>query len=163
MKIYDVFKSIAMGFIITCVVLTFVRVSVVTGHSMDSTLYDKQKLIVSRTAYTFDKEPERGDIIVASSPKLEVEYIIKRIVGLPGETVEMRNNEIYINGQKLNEPYIKEPMINNEDNSWTLGENEYFICGDNRNNSLDSRVIGPIQKKQIFGKVVFDLDSFKLI
>ena len=80
MKISDVVKSIVMGFIITCIILTMVRVSVVNGHSMDTTLYDTERLIVSRVSY-LTKNPQRGDIVVASTDKLEVDYIIKRVVG----------------------------------------------------------------------------------
>lgn len=160
MKISDVVKSIVMGFIITCIVLTMVRVSVVNGHSMDTTLYDTERLIVSRVSY-LTKNPQRGDIVVASTDKLEVDYIIKRVIGVPGDKVELKNNQFYINGEKLDESYIKEPMKNNENNTWELGEDEYFLCGDNRNNSLDCRVLGPLKKSDIFGKIVFNLSQFK--
>lgn len=162
MKFSDVIKSVIIGFIVTCIVLTFVRISVVNGHSMDTTLADSQRLVVSRMSYLMSS-PKRGDIVIASSDKLEVDYIIKRVIGVPGDTIELKNNEFYINGKKLQEDYIKEPMKNNDDEKWVLGKNEYFLCGDNRNNSLDSRVIGSITKKQIFGKVVFDLKHFKPI
>ncbi len=158
MKISDILKSAIMGFLITCLVLAFVRVSVVNGHSMDNTLQDGQRLIVSRMS-----KPSRGDIVVASTDKLQVKYIIKRVIGMPGDTVELLNNKIYINGEKLDESYIKEPMIENEDQIWTLGEDEYFLCGDNRNASLDCRKLGPIEKKDIYGVIIFDLKHMKPI
>lgn len=162
MKIFDIIKCLLIGFVLSCIILTFVRISVVAGSSMDTTLHDGQRLIVSRMAY-IKNNPKRGDIVIAKSDKLDVDYIIKRVIGLPGDTIEIKNNKLYINNEKINESYIKEKMINNEDNKWILGENEYFLCGDNRNNSLDSRVLGPFEKSQIFGKVVFDLRHMTFI
>lgn len=160
MKIKDLLKCLIIGFILSCIVLTLVRISVVNGSSMDSTLADGQRLIVSRLSYTFH-DVHRGDIVIAESDKLDVDYIIKRVIGLPGETVEMKNNKIYINGHQIDETYIKEPMIGNKNQKWKLGQDEYFLCGDNRNDSLDSRYIGPVHKNQIFGKIVFDLKHMK--
>lgn len=162
MKLFDILKCLIIGFVLSCLVLTFVRISVVNGHSMDNTLHDGQRLIVSRMSYII-KNPQKGQIVIADSDKLDVEYIIKRVIGTPGDTVEIKNNNFYINGKKINEPYIKEKMTGNIDKKWILGKDEYFLCGDNRNNSLDCRVIGPITKSQIFGKVVFDLENFKFI
>lgn len=162
MKIVDILKCLIIGFVLSCLVLTFVRISVVNGPSMNDTLSNGQRLIVSRMSYVVNN-PKRGDIVIAESDKLDVKYIIKRVIGVPGDTIELKHNKFYINGKKINEPYIKETMENNENQKWTLGKDEYFICGDNRNNSLDSRVIGSVNKSQIFGKVVFDLQHFKIV
>jgi len=163
MTFLDFIKVLVVAFAVTALVLTFIRVSVVDGYSMLPTFDDQQKLVVLRTAYRGEKVPERGDLIIAEGTDFDVQHIIKRVVGLPGETVEMKNNKIYINGKELDESYIREPMEKNEDNKWVLKENEYFICGDNRNYSADSRIIGPINEEEIFGKIVFDLSHLKVI
>ena len=162
MKIFDIVKCLIIGFVLSCLVLTFMRISVVNGESMEDTFHDGQRLIVSRMAY-LKNNPKRGDIVIAESDKLDVDYIIKRVIGVPGDTIEMKNNKFYINGIEFHETYIKEPMIENKNNTWTLGEDEYLLCGDNRNNSLDWREIGPIKKSQIFGKIIFDLKHFKTV
>lgn len=151
--IKELVGPVLIAMLITVIVLTFIRLSIVRGCSMEPTMKDSQKLITLRTAYTFD-QPKRGDIIIADGEKLGVEHIIKRVIGLPGETVEIRNNSFYIDGVKLPETYINEPMYGNDDQIWELGQDEYFICGDNRNWSADSRIIGPIFKSDIFGKVI---------
>ena len=82
--------------------------------------------IVSKIVYLI-KSPEKGDIVIAKTKKLNVEYIIKRVIGTPGDTIELKNNEFYVNGEKIDEPYIKEKMINTENQTWILGEDEYCI------------------------------------
>ena len=94
--------------------------------------------------------------------------LIKRVVGLPGETVELRNQDIFVNGEMLEESYIKEAcrITRCADQSWRLGQNEYFMMGDNRNNSRDSRRFGPVPLQKIVGQVIFrywPLDSLGLI
>jgi len=131
-----------------------VNACAVRGESMSPTYSDKQIILMSKIAYK-DEVPERNDIIVVDAREtIGTRCIIKRIVGLPGETVEMKNNKLYINGIELEEEYIKEEMIDNTDKTWTLGEDEYFICGDNRNNSYDSRDIGPVDFEDIMGKII---------
>jgi signal peptidase I len=81
--------------------------------------------------------------------------LIKRLIGLPGETVEMRNGHVFINGTELNESYTKEECRSNcADRTWELGADEYFMMGDNRNNSRDSRVFGPVTKNRIIGEAI---------
>lgn len=162
MRFLDLLKTLLAGFIISCIVLAVARISVVNGHSMDPNLYDSEKLIVSRISYKIDN-PQRGDIVVAEHKDIGVDFIIKRVIGLPGETVEIKNNKIYINDEELDESYIKEPMTGMKDKKWKLGDDEYFICGDNRNDSLDSRDVGPVHKDDIFGKAVFSLSDFTVI
>lgn len=161
-KVKDILRCIISGFICACIILTILRVSIVSGPSMENTLHDGQRLIVSKIVYLI-KSPEKGDIVIAKTKKLNVEYIIKRVIGTPGDTIELKNNEFYVNGEKIDEPYIKEKMINTENQTWILDEDEYFICGDNRNNSTDSRIIGPLNKSEIYGKVIFDISHFKFI
>ena len=132
--------------------------SLVDGHSMEPTFYGDDRLVVSRINYLIGS-PQRGDILVFNSlvPR-EAEQgimLIKRVVGLPGDTVEIQEQKVYINGVELDEPYILEPCNRRcSDNSWQLGDDEYFMMGDNRNNSRDSRVFGPVPLEKIVGQVV---------
>jgi len=133
--------------------------SLVDGHSMEPTFYGDDRLVVSRVNYLIG-EPQRGDILVFNSlvpAEAEVGImLIKRVVGLPGDTVEIIDQEVYINGVKLDESYIKEPcqLSRCRDDMWELGEEEYFMMGDNRNNSRDSRRFGPVPLNKIVGQVV---------
>jgi signal peptidase I len=161
----EILKSALSAVIISFIVLCFFRLTVVNGQSMESSLYDGQKLLLCRTAYMFSS-PERGDIVVVKpdQSKLAIDYIIKRVIALPGDTVEIKDNVIYVNDVALEEDYIKEDMVTADIAKFKLANNEYFICGDNRNNSLDSRseILGPVTDDELFGKVVFNFSTFKL-
>ena len=145
-------------------VLKFVgQRSVVDGSSMNDTLYDGESVWVNKFTYRFN-DPERFDIIVFPYEYSEDTYFIKRIIGLPGETVQiLLDGTILINGEVLEENYGKETIradrIGTAIVPITLGENEYFVLGDNRNDSMDSRYpnVGPITKDQMIGKAVFRL------
>lgn len=133
--------------------------SLVDGHSMEPTFYGEDRLVVSRVHYLVS-DPVRGDIVVFNSLRPSEAargvMLIKRIVGLPGDTVEIRERQVHINGALLDEPYILEPCGRRcQDNTWTLGENQYFVMGDNRNNSNDSRAFGPVPLGNIVGEVIF--------
>ena len=147
--------------------------SLVDGHSMEPTFYGDDRLVVSRVHYLLG-EPQRGDIIVFNSlVPSEAErgiMLIKRVIGVPGQTVELRHQNVYVDDSPLDERYILEPCrISNSrcrDKIWELGEDEYFVMGDNRNNSKDSRVFGPVPIQNIVGQVVFryfPLNSIGLI
>ncbi len=144
-------------FVITYLVITYVgQRTEVIGTSMEYTLSDGDNLIVDKISYRF-RDPERFDIIVFPYQYKEDTYYIKRIIGLPGETVQIdANGTIYINGEELEESYgrevIKEPGIAAE--PITLGEGEYFVLGDNRNASSDSRdpSVGNIKREDIVGR-----------
>ncbi len=128
----------------------------VIGSSMEPMLSDGDNLIVDKLSYRFN-EPQRFDIIVFPFRYAEKTYYIKRIIGLPGETVFIdENGTIFINGEELQESYGKE-IIKDPGRAYepiTLGEDEYFVLGDNRNNSSDSRdpVVGNIHRDEFIGK-----------
>ena len=134
----------------------------VDGHSMDPTLADGQNLILDKVSYRF-RDPERYDIIVFPFEENgKKEHFIKRIIGLPGETVYIdEDGVIYINDEPLEENYGKEVIEENHRGlaaeAVTLGNDEYFVMGDNRNNSRDSRLsdVGNIHKDKFVGKAVF--------
>lgn len=128
---------------------------VVKGASMEATFHDGQYLIVSRINYLFTA-PQRGDVIVFHYPNNTEEDYIKRIIGIPGDVVEIRDTAVYVNDQALDEPYIKEACrpVNCRDAVTTLGAEQYFVMGDNRNNSRDSRAFGAIDVGHIVGEVL---------
>ena len=140
-------------------VITFVgQRTEVEGASMENTLHNGDNLIVDKLSYRFH-DPERFDIIVFPFQFQDNTYYIKRIIGLPGETVQiMDDGSIYINGEKLEENYgmevIKPETIGRASEPIELGDDEYFVMGDNRNNSSDSRtdMVGNIKRENIIGK-----------
>ena len=140
-------------------VITFVgQRTEVEGASMENTLHNGDNLIVDKLSYRFH-DPERFDIIVVPFQVQDNTYYIKRIIGLPGETVQiMDDGSIYINGEKLEENYgmevIKPETIGRAAEPIELGDDEYFVMGDNRNNSSDSRtdMVGNIKRENIIGK-----------
>ena len=127
----------------------------VSGSSMENTLSDGDNLIVDKLTYRFS-DPKRYDIIVFPYQYEDNTYFIKRIIGLPGETVQIVDGTIYINGEVLDESYGREVMKNSgmAADPITLGEDEYFVLGDNRNDSTDSRdpSVGKIKRNQIIGR-----------
>lgn len=148
---------ILIGLFYTLVNLASVRFFI-EGPSMQPNFWADQFLIVSRANYLLGN-PQRGDIVVFDPPGDDgtpnEPLLIKRLIGLPGETVELHEGQVYIDGTPLNEPYIKEPCTRScNDSSWTLGADEYFFMGDNRNNSRDSRAFGPVTKNRIIGEAV---------
>ena len=140
-------------------VITFVgQRTEVEGASMENTLHNGDNLIVDKLSYRFH-DPERFDIIVFPFQFQDNTYYIKRIIGLPGETVQiMDDGSIYINGEKLEENYgmevIKPETIGRAAEPIELGDDEYFVMGDNRNYSSDSRtdMVGNIKRENIIGK-----------
>ena len=140
----------------TWTVVTFVgQRTEVSGSSMETTLSDKDQLIVDKMTYRF-RDPKRYDIVVFPYQYQDNTYYIKRIIGLPGETVQILSGMVYIDGMRLDEHYGNEIMENPgiAEEPLTLGEDEYFVLGDNRNNSSDSRAsdVGLIHRKDLIGR-----------
>ncbi|MCD8396870.1 MAG: signal peptidase I [Lachnospiraceae bacterium] len=148
---------IAFVILATWLILHFVgQRTVVDGRSMNDTLQDGDNLIVEKLSYRFG-DPQRFDIIVFKPYEDSDELYIKRIIGLPGETVRIdEDGNIYIDGELLEENYGKETIENpgRASEEITLGEDEYFVLGDNRNNSTDSRTerVGNVSRDSIVGK-----------
>lgn len=140
---------------------------IVDGESMESTLYDKERLFTEKLTLQFG-ELERFDIVIFNPHNGVDKYWIKRIIGLPGETIQIEGPDIYIDGELLEENYGKEPMVQSgvAEEPYTLAEDEYFVLGDNRCNSTDSRVIGAVKKADIAGRACFciwPLEEFGII
>ncbi len=134
---------------------------IVKGASMEPNFYDEEYLIINEISYRF-AEPRRGDIVVFRYPGNPQEYFIKRIIGLPGEKIQIKDNEVYVynqdnpDGIKLNEPYLSagaQTYSLNEE-AVSLAGDEYYFLGDNRNASRDSRNFGPVNKSFIIGKTL---------
>ncbi|RLC74556.1 MAG: signal peptidase I [Chloroflexi bacterium] len=121
----------------------------VRGSSMEPTLHNEQYLVISKVTY-WVHPPERGDIIVFQPPNNPDEDYIKRVVGLPGEQVEIRDGAIWVDGDFLEETYIANSTPYS--GAWSLGEKEFFVLGDNRGNSSDSHSWGLLPQKNIIGK-----------
>ncbi len=141
---------------LTWTVVTFAgQRTEVSGSSMETTLSDKDQLIVDKMTYRF-RDPKRYDIVVFPYQYQDNTYYIKRIIGLPGETVQILSGMVYIDGMRLDEHYGNEIMENPgiAEEPLTLGEDEYFVLGDNRNNSSDSRAsdVGLIHRKDLIGR-----------
>jgi len=171
--IRETIETLLLTLVIFLLVRGVVQNFKVEGHSMEPTLHNGQYLLVNKAAYwVLDKEllpawvpaiellpdgrmqpfgePQRGDIVVFKFPRDENKDFIKRVIGLPGDTVEIRDNRVYVNGQPLQEPYVKEPPRYEE--KWVVPAGNYFVLGDNRNNSSDSHVWGMVPRENIIGK-----------
>ncbi len=118
--------------------------------SMLPNLHEGEYVIVDKVSYAF-RQPERGEIVVIKNPVPDQPDLIKRVIGLPGESLEVRGGQVYINGQPLNEPYIQPPM-GREQPATQLQAGQFFVMGDNRSNSQDSREIGPRPASDIVGR-----------
>lgn len=149
-----ILREIIETAIMTLVIFLLVRVAFqnfrIEGHSMEANLHDGQFLIVNKLVY-YLHPPVRGDVVIFHSPQNPRKDFIKRVVGLPGEEVEMIEGLVYVDGIPLRETYISSPG----NRSWgpeVVGEFEYFVLGDNRSNSSDSRSWGMLDGDAIIGK-----------
>lgn len=138
------------------VYLLIMRPHKIKGQSMHPTFPDGEYLLTQKVSY-YTKDPQRGDVIVFKPPISEEDEFIKRIIGLPGETISVKGGKVFINGKVLNESYLKNVYTNpgsflSEGEEFSIPEGQYFTMGDNRPHSSDSRSWGPITKKGISGK-----------
>lgn len=152
--------SLVKSFDIVLVIGLFFRALViqpfvVDGVSMETNFHDKEALLVDKISYHFDNI-KRGDVIIFVAPKSPQDDYIKRVIGLPGETVSITSNQVFINGRLLSEPYLTPgtQTLTNQDNNFsiTLAADQYFVMGDNRSNSSDSRDWGPVPSQNIIGR-----------
>lgn len=155
----DVFFAIVIAVLIVVFVIQPVRVE---GQSMMPRLYDQDRIFVNKFIYPLrewlgDKQPiKRGDIVVLLFPDDPSKSYIKRVVGLPGEDVQIANGRLYINGLLTEEPYLEAQYLSNDTSGPIhVKEHHYFVLGDNRRNSSDSRAWGFVPEKYIYGKAVF--------
>ncbi len=129
----------------------------IKGFSMEPNFSNGEYLLTEKVSYRF-KNPKRGDVVVFKAPNSENEEFIKRIIGLPGEKVSIKQGKVYINGRQLKESYLPKETITlgmsflKENEEKNIPEGYFFVLGDNRNHSSDSRVWGLINKKAITGR-----------
>ncbi len=121
----------------------------IDGSSMEPNLHDDQYIIINKLIYQL-KEPQRGDVVVFQYPHDPSRDFIKRVIGVPGDNVVIQNGIIAINGRPVEEPYIAQQ--GNYSGNWTLGPNEFFVLGDNRNNSSDSHNWGLLPRDNLIGR-----------
>ena len=156
--IEEIVRTVIFVVVVTILFDMAIPRSLVDGRSMQPTFYDGERLVVSRLHFLATR-PARGDVIVFNSldPHEVGIMLIKRVIGLPGDKIEFRNQDLYINDVFIDEDYTFEECrpYQCSDKVWELGENEYFVMGDNRNNSRDSRIFGPVPLDHIVGRVVF--------
>ncbi len=149
----DILLIVVAAVVITLLIQATVQKSSVNGYCMEPGLQDGQQLLINKVVYHLH-EPERGDIIIFHPPppySPKATPFIKRIIALPGDTIEVKNGVVYVNGSKLDEPYIKEPPTYNFQQK-KIPENEYFVLGDNRNNANDSHTGWTVPRQNIIGK-----------
>lgn len=170
-------REITTTLLITIILFLGLRYSAqavpLDGPSMQPGLHTNERVLVNSLAYIL-RQPQRGDVIVFHPPDALTQRYIKRVIGLPGDTVRLTLTNVYINGVKLNEPYIAPAPYgyseNPEPETIHLGPDQFFVMGDNRTNSQDSRYFGPIMQREIIGKAEFvvwplsdihDIDNFE--
>jgi signal peptidase I len=147
----EILETILLTVVIYAVVNFATQRFKVEGDSMQPNLHPNEYVLVDRLSYRLG-QPQRGDIVVFHYPLATERDFIKRVIGLPDETVAVANGVVTVNGQPLDEPYIAAPP--GYANTWLLGPDQYFVLGDNRNNSSDSHNWGPLDRQYLIGKAV---------
>ncbi len=165
--LFDIIKTVLIVLVIFFASRYFlVQPFVVEGHSMDPNFSDQEYLLVNRLSYRIST-PKRGDVVVFKAPSNPQYDYIKRVIGLPGETVVIKDNHIYVNGQIIQEDYLAadtQTLIKNSKTATleiTLNNDEYFVLGDNREHSSDSREWGVLPKNMIIGKAWLSIYPWK--
>ncbi len=147
----DLIENILLALVVFLAINTLTARVRVDGYSMRPTLENGEYVRVNRMAYEFG-DPQRGDIIVFHSPLNPREDFIKRIIGLPGDTIEIRNGQVFVNGYAIEEPYIQAaPAYRGK---WEVPAGHFFVLGDNRNDSSDSHAWGTLDTELVIGKAV---------
>ncbi len=151
---------VIFGAIFAAIYLFVAQFHKVQGNSMVPTFHTGDYLITEKITYRLGN-PKLGDIVVLKNPRDESQDFIKRVIAVPGDTIKISNNAVYLNGQLLNEPYLPtgrptpSGAFLTEGKTITAAENQYFVLGDNREHSSDSREWGPVTKKEIIGRAFF--------
>ena len=156
-EVLSLVKIVVIAVVSALVFTNFIIINAeVPSGSMRDTIWEGDRLFGFRLAYKFS-EPKRGDIIIFKFPDDETQNYVKRVIGLPNDIVQIKNGRVYINGEELDEPYIKDYILDDgETYTYIVPEDSYFMLGDNRNNSKDSRywVNTFVKKEKIVAKVV---------
>ena len=150
------FRDILAAFVIAIFIIVFVVQPVkVEGTSMQPVLMDQERIFVNRFIYQF-KDIERGDVVVFRYPKDVRKSFIKRVLAIPGDEIEIRAGMVYLNGKRVEEPYVPPEFLDNRSYPRTIvPPGKYFVMGDHRNSSNDSRNWGFVEKNLVYGKAFF--------
>jgi signal peptidase I len=149
-------RDLAVALLLAIVVMIFLYQPVkVEGNSMNPLLSDQERIFINKFVYHF--EPiDRGDVIVFWYPLDRSKSFIKRVVGLPGETIQIRAGDVYIDGKELSDQYVPPSYLDGSNyGPVKISPEQYFVMGDHRDSSNDSRVFGPVPRSLIYGKAVF--------
>jgi signal peptidase I len=146
--------AVALGLAIVVMIFLYQPVKV-EGNSMNPLLSDQERIFINKFVYHF--EPiDRGDVVVFWYPLDRSKSFIKRVVGLPGETIQIRKGDVYIDGRELSDQYVPPNYLDGSNyGPLTIPRGDYFVMGDHRDSSNDSRVFGPVPRSLIYGKAVF--------
>jgi signal peptidase I len=158
-ELWDWTKSILLALAIVFIIHQFIfNLSKVEGHSMEPTLEDKERLFVNKIVYLIG-EPNYNNVVILKDPRGGKQFLVKRIVAVSGDTVEIRNQQLFVNGEKVDEPYIAAPIEGRDYGPITVDEGHYFVMGDNRHfgESLDSRDFGAVRSDLIKGRAEYIL------
>ena len=148
----EVLETVLPAILIALLINVFIgQATRVEGQSMEPNLHTDQRLVVEKLSYRFHG-PHRFDVVVLRVPGQGEDLLIKRVVGLPGETLEIKDGQVYINGQPLEEPFVLENTRPGRYSSITIPPLHVFVLGDNRNHSNDSRSFGPVPIDNIVGR-----------
>jgi signal peptidase I len=148
----EVLETVLPAILIALLINVFVgQATRVEGQSMEPNLHTDQRLVVEKLSYRFHP-PNRFDVVVLRVPGQGDELLIKRVIGLPGETIELRDGTVYIDGQQLSEPYISQMTRSGRSGRVTVPPLHVFVMGDNRSHSNDSRSFGPVPIENIVGR-----------
>ena len=162
--IRDIIETIAITLLVFLVIRLAVESFRVDGQSMEPNFHNNEYVLVDKAAYLF-QPPQRGDVIIFHYPLDIHKDFIKRIIGIPGDTIQTTSTGVIVDGHTISEPYIRVPF-NFDSHTWKLEPNQFFVMGDNRDNSLDSRIWGPLEKSYIVGKAVavyWPINAWELI
>ena len=164
--LYSWGRELILAIILSTIIMYFFKPIIICQTSMYPTLKDRDYVIISRQAYDMLETPRRGDIIVFQTDLDDEDgkdkNLVKRIIGLPGDIIEIDEGEVYLNGELLEEPYLNEPLMSGDMKEMIVPDGMFFCMGDNRGVSQDSRddVIGCISKGDVLGRVVIRIYPF---
>lgn len=164
-EILDWVKTIALALLITFFIKIFIfDLTRIQGASMENTLFTDDIVVIEKISRNITHKYKRGDLIIFQSP-IEEKLYVKRIIGMPGDKVELREGKFYINGTELDEPYYTTGSFTESkgENQWFLAYDEYFMVGDNRPKSNDSRKFGPVYENNFIGRALIRIWPLKQV